>query len=98
MIRESEIEDYLVKGVARLGGMCRKLSYPGRRGAPDRLIVLPYSLVAFAEVKSPTGKVSQHQAAELKRLEKLHQHTFVVSTKEEVDECLNSLQDLINAV
>jgi len=38
---ERDVEDYLVKRVKALGGECRKVVWPGRRGAPDRLVMLP---------------------------------------------------------
>lgn len=41
-MRESEIESYLVKRVESLGGEVRKVEWVGRRGAPDRVVMLPY--------------------------------------------------------
>jgi hypothetical protein len=40
-MKESDIEEYLVKRVRELGGECRKVSWQGRKGAPDRLVMLP---------------------------------------------------------
>lgn len=40
-MRESKIEAYLVKRVKALGGEVRKVQWIGRRGAPDRLVMLP---------------------------------------------------------
>jgi len=40
-MRESQIEQYLVKRVNELGGEVRKVKWIGRRGAPDRLVMLP---------------------------------------------------------
>ena len=40
-MRESQIEAYLVKRVKALGGEVRKVSWVGRRGAPDRVVWLP---------------------------------------------------------
>lgn len=40
-MRESEIEKYLVQRVKALGGEVRKVAWIGRRGAPDRLVMLP---------------------------------------------------------
>lgn len=40
-MRESDIENYLVKRVKALGGEVRKVKWIGRRGAPDRLVMLP---------------------------------------------------------
>lgn len=39
-LRERDIERYLVKRVKELGGEVRKVVWPGRRGAPDRLVML----------------------------------------------------------
>lgn len=40
-MRERDIEAYLVKSVKALGGEVRKVQWLGRRGAPDRLVMLP---------------------------------------------------------
>lgn len=40
-IRERDIEKYLVDRVKAMGGEVRKVSWIGRRGAPDRLVMLP---------------------------------------------------------
>jgi hypothetical protein len=41
MTRESVIEKYLVQQVKALGGEVRKVKWIGRRGAPDRIVMLP---------------------------------------------------------
>ena len=40
-MRERDIEAHLVKRVKQLGGEVRKVQWIGRRGAPDRLVMLP---------------------------------------------------------
>lgn len=40
-MRESAIEKHLVKRVKELGGEARKVTWVGRQGAPDRLVMLP---------------------------------------------------------
>lgn len=40
-MRESDIERHLVKRVKAMGGEVRKVQWVGRRGAPDRLVMLP---------------------------------------------------------
>lgn len=42
-MRESQIENYLVRRVKELGGEVRKVKWIGRRGAPDRVVMLPSS-------------------------------------------------------
>lgn len=40
-MRESALEKYLDKRVKEVGGVTRKIAYIGRRGCPDRLVLLP---------------------------------------------------------
>lgn len=40
-MKESGVEDYLVERVEALGGEVRKVKWIGRKGAPDRLVMLP---------------------------------------------------------
>ncbi|AOS80251.1 hypothetical protein Q5W_15380 [Hydrogenophaga sp. PBC] len=40
-MKESQIEAHLVRRVKALGGEVRKVQWIGRRGAPDRLVMLP---------------------------------------------------------
>jgi hypothetical protein len=40
-MRESVVESHLVKRVEETGGLCRKVQWIGRRGAPDRLVGWP---------------------------------------------------------
>lgn len=46
-LRESDIEKHLVKLVKELGGEVRKVQWAGRRGAPDRLVMLPERKAVF---------------------------------------------------
>lgn len=46
-MRESQIEKHLVKRVKELGGEVRKVQWIGRRGAPDRLVMLPVRFKAM---------------------------------------------------
>lgn len=49
-MKERDIEAYLVERVRELGGEIRKVKWIGRRGAPDRLVMLPatYKTVQLA--------------------------------------------------
>ena len=40
-MKEHTVEEHLVKCVRELGGEIRKVKWIGRRGAPDRLVMLP---------------------------------------------------------
>lgn len=60
---ERDVEAYLVKRVKELGGEVRKVKWIGRRGAPDRLVMLPNGRV-FAVDERGHGRTTW---VELKR-------------------------------
>ena len=53
-MRESVIEQYLVDRVKALGGEVRKVKWIGRRGAPDRLVMLPTFRLHHEQDSQPT--------------------------------------------
>ena len=62
-LRESDIEKYLVKRVKAAGGEVRKVQWIGRRGAPDRLVMLdPARAVALLAAEAG---VNEDYAAQL---------------------------------
>lgn len=63
-MRESKIEKALVKRVRAVGGDVRKVTWPGRRGAPDRLVMLPGRNPVLVELKAPKGRLSKLQERE----------------------------------
>lgn len=73
-MREKIIEAHLVKRVQSLGGEVRKVRWIGRNGAPDRLVMLPYTPHAwgyrpepfhfYLELKAPGEKLRPSQARE----------------------------------
>ena len=44
-MRERDIERYLCKKAKAIGGEVRKVKWIGRRGAPDRLVMLPARII-----------------------------------------------------
>lgn len=97
-LRESDIEKYLVKRVKALGGEVRKVNWIGRRGAPDRLVMLPGLATLYRtrrpqtiwiELKAPGEKPEPHQAREHERMRKMGQRVEVVDSFERVDEVLS---------
>lgn len=71
MIRESTIEETLVKVVRKSGGLAVKLVSPGWAGAPDRLILMPGGRLAFAELKAPGHTLRPLQVRRKRQLEAL---------------------------
>jgi hypothetical protein len=88
---ERDIEAYLVKRVKEIGGESRKVSWVGRRGAPDRLVLFPLMNLRpaiWVELKAPNGRTSVIQDREHQRLRALGQTVVVVTSKEGVDALL----------
>jgi hypothetical protein len=103
MMRESQIEAYLVKRVKALGGEVRKVQWVGRRGAPDRLVMVPRVLNAnptgwvadpctitttWVELKAPGVEPEAHQLREHKRMRAMGQRVVVIDSIEGVDALL----------
>jgi len=82
-MRESEVEAYLVKRVKELGGEIRKVKWIGRRGAPDRYVILYGGF--FIEVKSPGERLRDEQKKEIKRLMQHGVSVWVADTPTRVD-------------
>lgn len=79
--RESSIEKNLVKQVKAAGGHAYKFVSPGRRGVPDRLVILPGGRVVFVECKAPGQKPRPEQEREHKRLQALGVKVVVLDSK-----------------
>jgi len=99
MTLEYTIEEYLIVTVNSLGGEIRKVKWLGRRGAPDRVIMLPAALgkgeTIWVEVKKPgglatfpKGELERAQYREHERMRKMGQRVEVIDSFEGVDELL----------
>lgn len=96
-MRERDIEKHLVRRVKELGGEVRKLQWIGRRGAPDRLVMLPHGRRAgfnasiktfFVELKAPGKKPRPEQSREHTRMRRMGQIVEVVDSIEGVEALL----------
>jgi Holliday junction resolvase len=87
-VKEREIERQLCQRVAEQGGLCLKVTVLGRRGFPDRLVVLPGRIV-FCELKRPRrGRVAVHQILYIEKLRALGAVACVVRTSSDIDALL----------
>ncbi len=84
MTRESEIEKYLVKRVKANGGEARKVKWIGRKGAPDRRVMLPHCCV-WVELKATRKPLAAHQRREHKRMAECNERVLVMDSMEAVD-------------
>lgn len=89
-LKESDIEKYLVKQVKLAGGEVRKVQWIGRRGAPDRFVMMPYGDSIWIELKAPGVKAEAYQLREHARMEAMHQIVYVIDSFTDVDALLHT--------
>ena len=92
-MRERDIEKHLVQRVKALGGEVRKVAWIGRRGAPDRLVMLPNAwhgatTCVWVELKAPGVKAPSYQLREHARMRAMGQRVVVIDSIEGVEELL----------
>lgn len=81
-IRESTVENNLVKKVKAAGGTAYKFTSPGRKAVPDRLVLLPGGRVVFVECKAPGELPRDDQVREHNRLRALGFKVVVLDSKD----------------
>lgn len=91
-MREKAIEQKLVTGVKKHGGICPKFTSPGFDGMPDRLVLLPYGKFAFVEVKAPGEKPRPLQTARHGMLRKLGCRVYVLDDAEQIGGILDEIR------
>jgi len=100
-LRESDIEKRLVQRVKERGGEVRKVKWIGRRGAPDRVVMLPARSprlvngkvadernTVWVELKAPGVKPEDYQLREHARMRKMGQRVEVIDSYEQIEELL----------
>ena len=86
---EAQLEDRCVAKIEALGGMALKLSIPGVRGFPDRLVFLAGCRVWAPEFKRlKTGRASAQQYEWQRRLAAVDINMIFIDTDTEFDEAL----------
>ena len=79
---EAAVEKHFCEAVSAHGGVERKIQYPGRRGAADRLVGFPFNRLFLVELKRPKGgRISVHQEDDEKSwaqvgVQKVYLHTI----------------------
>ena len=86
-VRESDVENYLIREVHRLGGAIRKVKWIGRRGAPDRRVMLPWGCT-WVELKRPGEVLQPHQKREHKRMRKYGEVVVTLDSFNAIDRWL----------
>ena len=90
-MKETEIEKKLVRKVKAKGGIAPKFVSPGYAGMPDRLVLLPGGVFAFAELKAPDMKPRPLQVSRHRLLRSLGFKVYVIDETQQIEEVLNGL-------
>jgi VRR-NUC domain len=88
---ENAVESYLVAGIKAKGGECPKFEVPGRKGAPDRIVLMPTALIVFVETKTIGGRLESWQERFHAMLRRLGFRVEVLWTVLQVDEFLATI-------
>ena len=91
-MREKQIEQKLTLMVKSAGGIAPKFVSPGFAGMPDRLVLLPNGVFAFAELKATGMHPRALQVARHEMLRRLGFRVYVIDGIEQIGGMLNELQ------
>lgn len=80
-VRESSIEHRVTERAKENGWLVRKLSWIGRRGAPDRLF-MKAGVVVFVEFKQAKKKPREHQNQEHIKLRAAGMYVVIIDNVE----------------
>lgn len=91
LAKEDSVEELLVRRVRALGGRCEKMALQGRRGFPDRLVILPGGRMILCECKRPAGgRLSPHQISLHAIYKTLGVAVAVVRNSADIDQLLKN--------
>lgn len=87
---EAHVESHLVARAKLVGAEIRKVSWIGRRGAPDRFVMtLGENTVNFwVECKAFGKPLAEHQEREIERMRERGEIVHVFDTREQIDAAL----------
>ena len=84
-MRESVVENYLVKRMKAIGGKALKVNSLSMNGLPDRLCIFPDGQAIWIELKAPGKKPTKLQQKAIKWLRSMGQRAYVIDSRPRVD-------------
>ncbi len=79
LMRERDIEGKLVELVEKkYRGKCLKFNPDNAKGMPDRLLLLPYGITFWVELKTDDGVLSEAQLYQHRKLDLLGHKVYVI--------------------
>lgn len=95
VLNEKDVENYLKKEVAKLGGKAYKWVSPGNAGVPDRIVLLPGGKIIFVELKGDGGRLSNLQALKIAELKRIGADVRIIKSRDEVDDFITRCKEVI---
>lgn len=98
--RERDIERHLVKRVKALGGEIRKVTWQGRGGAPDRVVMLnagrkPWWPAIWIELKAPGGLATFPKNAHERKQHREHERMRAMGQRVVVIDSIAGVEELL---
>lgn len=87
---EKSIERYLVARVKDLNGICLKYSNPGMIGYPDRIVLLPWGVTFWVELKSKGKHLQAIQRERISQMANIGHIVYVCDSKEDIDDLIEA--------
>lgn len=97
MVRERDIERWLVSQIKRMGGEAFKFVSPGNDGVPDRMVCMPGGKIYFIELKTEEGGPSKVQIYQIRRFRKLGCNVRIISGREEAEWFVQQIKEAQDA-
>jgi len=107
-MKERDIENHLVDRAVQLGGEVRKVKWIGRRGAPDRLVMLPavtrskdfnalttQPRTLWVELKAPGKKATFPADAHERQQDREHKRMRAMGQRVEVIDSIIGVEELL---
>ena len=91
-MRETQVEQKLVRAVKARGGICPKFVSPGFDGMPDRIVLLPGRHFGFVEVKAPGEVPRPLQVSRHRLMKRLGFRVYVLDDSEKIGGILDEIQ------
>jgi len=88
---ERQVEQHLVAGVKKNGGMCIKFTSPGLPGVPDRIVLTNDGRVYFVELKTEIGRLAKIQRWVIEEMRSRGHDVRVLKGKAAVQEFLKEV-------
>ena len=95
-LRERDIEEYLVKQVAKLGGKCYKWQSMNNKAVPDRLCFFPKGVFVIVECKAPGKTPTPLQYKVIRSIRLMDHEVLIIDSKEMVDIFVESVKEVLD--